>query len=70
MVAVVTEDDEGYFETAVRCYPPDGRELVIKAYGTYRTLASAQCAADEKVAALLGHECSEACEPWPRALTH
>ena len=70
MIATVTEYEDGNYDACVHCCSPDGRALVI-AFGRvgYQSLAEAQCGADEEIH-VLGHECSELCEQWPRSLMH
>lgn len=62
IMATVTEHEDGSCDAAVRCYLPDGRELV-NAVGAHRNLKAAQRDADERVA-LMGHECSALCDQW------
>ena len=69
IVATVTGHADGRYAISVRCFAPDGRQLLM-AVGTfgqsnYQSLAEAQRAADAEVTGL-GHECSALCEQWPR----
>jgi len=76
IIATVAGDADGNecYAAWLQCRPPDGRSLLIRIYedtwGVYESVEAAQRALDVEVRRLIGHECSESCEPWPQVVRH